>query len=282
MRDDAEYQLPKLSGNAGAEDRDDALVYEIFRHAHTPRHRLRDDIAVDDDGDVVARSAGFGVFLRDLVVIVAIALVVSIVVKTFFLKPFYIPSASMHETLIEQDRVLVNQLVPDLVPLNRGDVIVFEDPGGWLPQQPIPEKAPLQAFTDGTLELIGLKAEDTNSHLIKRVIGLPGDHVTCCNAYGQIVINDVPISEPYVELGDNTAASGTPFDVTVPADSVWVMGDNRYNSADSRAHQDTPTGGFVPYENIVGRAFMINWPFDRLRFLSNYSEVFTGIPTRQP
>lgn len=282
MRDDAEYQLPKLSGNTGDDDRDDALVYEVFRHAHAPRHRLRNDIAVDDHGNVVARGASFGVFVRDLVVIVAIAIVVSIVVKTFFLKPFYIPSASMHETLIEQDRVLVNQLVPDLVPLNRGDVIVFEDPGGWLPPQPVEDKAPVDAFIDGTLELVGLKPEETNSHLIKRVIGLPGDHIVCCNAYGQLVINDVPIAEPYVELGDNTDASGTAFDVTVPADAVWVMGDNRYNSADSRAHQDTPTGGFVPYDNIVGRAFMINWPFDRLRFLSNYSEVFAGIPTRQP
>jgi signal peptidase I len=279
---DADFQLPERGDISGTDAPDDALVYEVFRHSYGPRHRLRTDIAVDDDGNVVARGATFGMFVRDLVVIVAIALVVSIVVKTFFLKPFYIPSASMHETLIEEDRVLVNQLVPDLVALNRGDVIVFEDPGGWLPQQEVEQKEPLEAAVDGALELIGLKPEETNSHLIKRVIGLPGDHVVCCNAYGQIVINDVPISEPYVELGDNTAASGTAFDVTVPEGAVWVMGDNRYNSADSRAHQDTPTGGFIPYENIVGRAFLINWPVARIQFLGNYPEVFAGIPSRDP
>lgn len=276
MREDAELSVPHLGVDADAPDQE--LRYQVFRHAHAPRHRLRTDIAFDDDGNVVAQRHGLWMLLRDVAVIVVIALVVSVVIKTFLLRPFYIPSASMHDTLIEDDRVLVNQLVPDLVKLERGDVIVFKDPGGWLPVTPLPKKAPLQAVVDGALEFVGLKPEDTNNHLIKRVIGLPGDHVTCCNAYGQLVINDVPIDEPYTQLDGNTAASGTPFDVTVPAQSLWVMGDNRYHSADSRAHTQTPTHGFVPYSDVVGRAFMINWPLNRLRFLGNYPEVFASVP----
>lgn len=260
---------------------DDDLLPDVLRHSHGPRHRVHEGVGVDDKGNVVQRNT-LGLFLRDLLVIAVLALVISMVVKTFFLRPFYIPSASMHETLIEDDRVLVNLLIPGLFDLSRGDVVVFEDPGGWMPVVDPPEKEPLVAIRDAALETVGLKPEDSTNHLIKRVIGLPGDHVECCNAYGQLVINDVPIQEPYVELGDNTAASGIEFEVTVPEDSIWVMGDNRYNSQDSRAHQDLPTGGFVPYENIVGRAFAINWPLERMQFLDNYSEVFSDVPSREP
>lgn len=260
---------------------DDELIADVIRHSHGPRHRVRAGIGVDDNGNVVRRNT-VGLFLRDLLVIAVLALVISMVVKTFFLRPFYIPSASMHETLIEEDRVLVNLLIPGPFELSRGDVVVFEDPGGWMPVVEPPQKEPLVAFADGVLEVVGLKPEEATNHLIKRVIGLPGDHVECCNAYGQLVINDVPVQEPYVFLDGNTAASGTPFDVTVPDDSIWVMGDNRYNSQDSRAHQDLPTGGFVPFDDIVGRAFAVNWPAERMQFLSNYSEVYSDVPSRDP
>ncbi|MGO1545701.1 MAG: signal peptidase I [Gulosibacter sp.] len=260
---------------------DDELIEDVIRHSHGSRHRVREGIGVDDNGNVVQRNT-IGLFLRDLLVIAALALIISMVVKTFLLRPFYIPSASMHDTLIEEDRVLVNLLIPAPFDLNRGDVVVFEDPGGWMPVVQPPEKEPFVAFRDGALETFGLKPEESTNHLIKRVIGLPGDHIVCCNAYGQLVINDVPIQEPYVVFGDNTAASGIEFDVTVPEDAFWAMGDNRYNSQDSRAHQDLPTGGFVPYENIVGRAFMINWPMERIEFLGNYPEVFADVPSREP
>lgn len=277
---EADYELPKLAPSTGTSDAADDLVYEVFRHAHGPRHQLRADIALDADGEIVRRG-GLGLFVRDAAFIIVIALVISVLVKTFFLRPFYIPSASMHNTLIEEDRVLVNQLVPDVVELNRGDVVVFEDPGGWLPSVPTPQKAPLPAIIDGFLEGVGLKPEDAHNHLIKRVIGLPGDHVTCCNAYGQIQINDVPIREPYVVTDDQGRASGESFDVTVPENAVWVMGDNRFNSQDSRAHQDLPTKGFVPYENIVGTAFVINWPVGRMGFIDSHSEVFAAVPSRR-
>lgn len=273
MRDD--YELPRLEAD-GTDDEPDLLG--VVRHAHQPRHRER-NLGLDARGNIVRRES-LGHFLRDVLVIAAIAVLISIVVKTFLLRPFYIPSASMHDTLLEGDRVLVNLLVPDLVPVERGDVIVFEDPGGWLPPVQLPEKSFLRGTVDGVLETVGLKPEDNANHLIKRVVGVPGDHIVCCNAYGQIVINDIPISEPYAIVPTYQPASGIEFDVTVPADSVWVMGDNRYNSQDSRYHEDLPTGGFVPYENIVGRAFLINWPLDRLQFLGNWPETYATVPKR--
>lgn len=272
------YELPELA----VDDVHELDLLGPYRHGLGTRHRSNDHLALDQDGKVVRTGGGAGAFFRDLLVIAALAVVISIVVKTFFLRPFAIPSGSMRETLVEGDRVLVNLLVPDLVSLNRGDVIVFADPGGWLPEQTQPEKSPPQAFIDGTLELVGLKAEDSTGHLIKRVIGLPGDHVMCCNGYGQLEINGVAVSEPYIRVPDGQPPSGKEFDITVPADSVWVMGDNRYNSEDSRFHEDTPTGGFVPYDTIVGRAFAINWPLGRAGILGNSPETFANVPSREP
>ena len=129
------------------------------------------------------------------------------------------------------------------------------------------------------LSLVGLSGQDSNNHLVKRVIGLPGDHVTCCNALGQMSINGVPLEEPYARVpAGRTDVSRDPFTTTVPAGGVWVMGDNRYNSSDSRFHTDTPTHGAVPLNDIVGRAFVISWPIPRWTWLSNYPNTFTAIP----
>lgn len=274
MRDD--YELPELADDSDA----DPDPLGPLRHVGHARHRMRLDIGLDSRGNVVRRDT-VGHFLRDLLVIVALAIVISVVVKTFLLRPFYIPSASMHPTLLEGDRVLVNLLVPRPIAIERGDVIVFQDPGGWLPVSPSPQKPFARELLDGALETIGLKPEDAGNHLIKRVIGLPGDRIVCCNDYGQLEINDVVISEPFTLVPQHRPASGIEFDVTVPRDAVWVMGDNRYNSEDSRYHQDLPTGGFVPYENIVGRAFLINWPLDRLQFLGSWPESFATVPKRE-
>lgn len=257
---------------------------------HDGRHRrLEVAYTVAEDGTVVSEEeeaeaprGGVGRFLRDLVVVAVLALVISMAMKNFLVRPYYIPSASMRETLIENDRVLVNLLVPDVVPLARGDVVVFSDPGGWLPPTVPTQKPPAQAIVDGVLEAVGLKPEENDSTLIKRVIGLPGDHVTCCTAYGQLAINDVPVSEPYVRSDASGAASGVTFDVTVPADSIWVMGDNRFNSQDSRYHQELPTHGFVPMSSVIGRAVVINLPLDRMRILGDYPEVFANVPSREP
>ncbi len=225
------------------------------------------------------RRGGAAIFIRDLVVIVAIAVVASFLIKTFLVRSFFIPSASMEHTLEIHDRILVNELVPGVVPLQRGDVVVFKDPGGWLePSAPV-QQPPVTAALDWVLSLVGLSATDSNDHLIKRVIGLPGDHVTCCNALGQMSVNGTPIDEPYVNLPEDTnEVSAITFDVTVPKGSIWVMGDNRYNSKDSRYNRGTATKGFVPVEDVVGRAFVVSWPVSHWQYLSDHPETFGGVP----
>ncbi|PPF22995.1 MULTISPECIES: signal peptidase I, partial [unclassified Rathayibacter] len=175
------------------------------------------------------RRHGALLFLRDVVVIVLVAVLVSSLVKTFLVRSFYIPSSSMNNTLVQDDRIIVNELVPDVVPLSRGDVIVFKDPGGWLQPVPQAEDTSIAGLFENTLQAVGLAPEETNDHLIKRLIGLPGDHVVCCTPLGQMTVNGQPLDEAsYIKDGENApAASSIPFDVTVPADGLWVMGDNR-------------------------------------------------------
>ena len=210
------------------------------------------------------------------------ALLISFLIKTFLIRSFYIPSASMEMTLVENDRIIVNQLVPDLVPIEHGDVVVFKDPGGWLTPQPQVEVNWFVGGVDAVLAFVGLSAPDSNDHLIKRVIGLPGDTVVCCNDFGQLTVNGIPLEEPYVNLPAGvTKATRDDWEVTVPEDSLWVMGDNRFNSEDSAAHRDEPGGGFVPVENVVGRALLISWPVDRWSWLDNYPVTFHNVEESQ-
>lgn len=227
------------------------------------------------------RRRGILVFLRDVLVIIVIAALVSFVVKTFVVRSFYIPSASMERTLMTDDRILVDELTPRWTGYERGDIVVFKDPGGWLDGQPqTPAQPPLVEAVDWVLTVVGISASDSQDHLVKRVIGMPGDHVVCCNALGQITINGAPIDElSYLNLPDgDTAASNEPFDIVVPEDSLWVLGDNRDRSRDSRAHQDLPSGGFVPLDNVVGKAFLTTWPFDRLGTIDGHHDIFNGVP----
>ena len=227
------------------------------------------------------RRRGLLVFLRDVLIIILIAALVSFVVKTFIVRSFYIPSASMERTLMVNDRILVDELTPRWTGYERGDVVVFQDPGGWLGDQPQPPASPpLVQAIDGVLTFIGISASDSQDHLVKRIIGLPGDHVVCCNALGQITINGAPIDElDYLNLPDgDTAASNEPFDVVVPEGSLWLLGDNRDRSRDSRAHQDLPSGGFVPLDNVVGKAFLTTWPFDRMGTIDGHHDSFNGVP----
>lgn len=218
-------------------------------------------------------------FLRDVLVIFGIAILVSFLVKTFLVRSFFIPSASMEQTLMIDDRVIVNELVPKAVAVDHGDIVVFKDPGGWLPARPPVEVTGIQAGTEWVLSLFGLASPDSNDHLIKRVIGLPGDTVQCCSADGKIMVNGVPITEPYITIpAGETRASAIDFNVTVPESSLFVMGDNRYNSKDSRYNTDKPGGGFVGMDNVVGRAFVLSWPMSHWGWLSNYPEVFDDVP----
>lgn len=227
------------------------------------------------------RSRGGLLFLRDVVVIVVIAIVASFLLKTFFVRSFYIPSASMENTLQINDRILVDEITPRFGGYHRGDVVVFSDPGGWLPVQPASAPKPwIVQAADAALTFIGLSTADSDDHLVKRVIGLPGDHVKCCNALGQISVNGVPIDETsYVKLQPGQSApQPVPFNVVVPKDSLWVLGDNRDESRDSRYNQNDPGKGFVPMSDVVGRAFLITWPFDRFGFVGTHPTAFAGVP----
>lgn len=234
-----------------------------------------------DEPQAPHKRHGLLTFLRDVAVILVAAIVISFLIKTFLVRSFYIPSASMENTLQINDRIMVNQLVPKAFSLSRGDVVVFTDPGGWLSGEAHAEQnqTALQQFVEGALSVVGLTAPDSDDHLVKRVIGLPGDHVSCCNVQGQVVINGVGITEPYILLpSGETKASGIDFDVTVPAGELFVMGDNRYNSRDSRYQTGTPLKGFVPISDVVGQAFVITWPVDRWAWLGNYPQTFASVP----
>ncbi|MFD5225342.1 signal peptidase I [Microbacterium sp. NPDC058342] len=227
------------------------------------------------------RRRGALAFLRDVLVIIVIAALVSFVVKSFVVRSFYIPSGSMERTLLINDRILVDELSPRWAGYDRGDVVVFKDPGGWLPPAPqTPARPPLVEAADWVLTFVGLSTSDAQDHLVKRLIGLPGDHIVCCNALGQVTVNGSPIDElSYLNLPEgDTAASNAEFDVTVPDDAIWVMGDNRDRSQDSRAHQELPGGGFVPLDAVVGRAFLTTWPFDRFGLIDTHDEVFRSVP----
>ncbi len=224
------------------------------------------------------KTRGVRLFIRDIVLIFLAAIVISIGIKAFLIRSFYIPSGSMENTLQVNDRIIVNELVPNLVAVQHGDVVVFKDPGGWLEGQPtISEPNGFVGAIDWLLSVVGLSAPDSNDHLVKRVIGLPGDKVSCCNAFGQMSVNGVPLVEPYLDLPAGvTKVSGNDFSVTVPKNSLWVMGDNRYDSRDSRFNTNGPTKGFVPMNDVVGRAFVISWPASHWSWLDNYPAVFAG------
>lgn len=221
-------------------------------------------------------------FTRDVLIVFVAAVLLSAFLKAYVVRSFYIPSASMMNTLHVDDRIIVNELQPGLFPLDHGDVVVFRDPGGWLGGAVSPARSvnPIAQAIGWFGGLVGLDTSDSNDHLIKRIIGLPGDHVVCCNDLGQMTVNGTPLREPYVLLPAGvTAVSGADhqFDVTVPKDSLWVMGDNRYDSADSRFHLTDPTKGFVPISDVVGRAVVITWPFSRWSFLDDYPATFSGV-----
>jgi len=197
---------------------------------------------------------------QEMLLLLGIALVLAIVIKAFFMQAFYIPSASMNDTLVQNDRILVQKVSmwggggPD-----RGDIVVFADPGGWL------DAAESQAPTNPVaraLELFGLYP--TGGHLVKRVIGVGGDEVKCCDAQGRVSVNGVPLNEKsYLAEGEKPSLIN--FDVRVKPGYVWVQGDNRSNSADSRVHLGDPGGGQVPVDDVVGKVFAVVWPFSHAK-----------------
>lgn len=222
------------------------------------------------------RGGGLWGAVRETVVVLASALVLSLLIKTFLAQAFYIPSASMHDTLVEGDRVLVSKLTPGPFELERGDIVVFKDPGGWLVVPPAMPQGALSEAVTSALTFIGLLPQDAGEHLIKRVIGLPGDEVACCDAQGRLTVNGVAIDEPYLHPG--SVPSEVEFTAVVPANHLWVMGDNRQNSQDSRAHLGDPGGGFVPMDDVVGTGVVVLWPIDRITLLRDPTATFAGVP----
>ncbi|AMM19387.1 S26 family signal peptidase [Frondihabitans sp. PAMC 28766] len=233
------------------------------------------------------RRHGTARFVRDILIILLGAILISFLIKTFLFRSFYIPSPSMTNTLEINDRIIVDELVPKVTPLQRGDVIVFTDPGGWLgaddTMQATGSTNPVVGAIRNGLTAIGLGTEDSDNHLVKRVIGLPGDKVTCCNSAGRLEVNGVPIKEPYINVTPGEPADRYTYSVTVPKGDLWVLGDNRFNSDDSAAHyieKDVPQP-FVPISDVVGRAIVITWPASHWGTLSNYPTVFRGTDPEQ-
>ena len=193
-----------------------------------------------------------------------IALLLAVVIKTYAIQAFFIPSGSMENTLEINDRVLVNKLVYDVRSIHRGDIVVFNGDGSWDPGT-VPASTNFAVkFADGFASMFGFG--HPGDILIKRVIGLPGDHVACCDAEGRVTVNGVPLTEgSYLYPGDDP--SEIRFNIVVPPGRLWVMGDHRFISDDSRDHLGDPGGGTVPESAVVGRAFVIIWPPSRWRFL---------------
>ncbi|GAA2175672.1 hypothetical protein GCM10009784_19010 [Arthrobacter parietis] len=223
-------------------------------------------------GGSAARSLGS--WAKEVLIIVAVALLLSFLIKTFLFRAFFIPSGSMENTLEIDDRIFVNQLVPEPFELKRGDIVVFRDTQGWLPE-PAAGTTDSNWFKDALI-FVGLVPDESQQHLVKRVIGLEGDRVICCDAEGRITVNGEALDEPYLFPG--ASPSDVPFDVTVPEGKIWVMGDHRNASADSRANTDKPGGGFIDVDDIEGKASVIAWPLDRMGFLGNYPDVFADVP----
>jgi signal peptidase I len=203
-------------------------------------------------------------FWRELPVLIVVALVLALLIKSFVIQAFYIPSASMENTLEIGDRVLINKVVYHVRPIHRGDIIVFDGTGSWdFDNSP----ASSNIFSKGLSELEGIVGISHDSSIyIKRVIGLPGDHVACSTASGPLTVNGVPLSEASYLFPGNTPCDGT-FSIIVPAGRLWVEGDHRAVSYDSRGHTGDPGGGTIPESAVLGRAFVIIWPPSRWGFL---------------
>lgn len=199
--------------------------------------------------------------LLSYTIVIAVSIVAAVLIRQYLFTLALIPSASMDPTLKVGDRVGVEQLTGHVFDIERGDVVVFEDPGGWLPPNTQTMPDPLYEF------LVDAKviADTHGDLLVKRVIGLPGDHVAV-GSDGVLLLNDAPLDEPYLPR-TVTSASTVPFDITVPDGKLWVMGDNRENSADSRFHQDDPSGPYVDEDLVMGRAAVVLWPLADLKLV---------------
>jgi signal peptidase I len=218
----------------------------------------RDERGDDDGGGPQPKKPRS--FWKELPLLIGIALVLALLIKTFLVQAFSIPSDSMQNTLQQGDRVLVDKLTPWFgSEPERGEVVVFHDPDNWLAGEPTPNPNALQKG----LSWIGLMPSAEEKDLIKRVIGVGGDTIECTKT-GPLKVNGKALNEASYVYPGNTPCTvddgGGQFKVKVPEGKIWVMGDHRQNSLDSRYHQQDEHDGFVPVDNVVGRAIVVAWP----------------------
>ncbi|KOV88696.1 signal peptidase I [Streptomyces sp. NRRL WC-3618] len=218
--------------------------------------------------------------VKEIPLLVGVAVLIALVLKTFLVQAFVIPSGSMENTIQIGDRVLVDKFTPWFGSKpTRGDVVVFKDPGGWLDDEPAAAKGAdpvvVKQVKQG-LTFIGLLPSDDEKDLIKRVVAVGGDTVKCCDAQGRVTVNGMPLNETnYIHPG-NKPSSFT-FEVKVPEGRLFVMGDHRANSADSRYHRTEAYSGTVSESSVVGRAMVIAWPFGHWTRLEE-PNTFSAVP----
>ncbi len=216
--------------------------------------------------------------IKEIPLLIGVALLIALVLKTFLVQAFVIPTGSMEQTIRIGDRVLVDKLTPWFGSKpERGDVVVFKDPGNWLEEEQGKKKndpVVVKQIKEG-LTQIGLLPSDSERDLIKRVVGVGGDTVKCCDKNDKVTVNGVPLDEPYIHPGDKPSAFE--FEVKVPKGRLFMMGDHRSNSADSRFHRTEKFAGTIAEDEVVGRALVIAWPFGHWRKLEEPA-TYASVP----
>ena len=279
--DDAEdTDAPKPAVKADAEDTDEpksAVKADDEKKGDKPAkdHAVADDSGAKPKKGPLSRLPGPAQWAVEIAVWVVAALILSTLIRLFVVQLFVVPSGSMENTLDVGDRIAALKYAQ----FQRGDIVVFSDPGGWLAGEPVPQVSPVHEF----FEKIGLLASTDQNYLVKRVIGLPGDRVQCCSN-GHLTVNGVPIDESSYLKDPSQPASAFLFDVTVPAGRIFVLGDNRSDSADSRWHlcEANSLGlgmnGFVPISDVVGPVRAVVLPFGRTGHRATPTSVFANVP----
>lgn len=240
----------------GSSDGPEKSVSQTSSASSSGKHRESED----HKSGKSQRNRNFFKGLIEFVIIIVLALSIATLIRVFIVQPFYVPSGSMEQTLQINDRVIASKISTTISGVSRGEIMVFKDPGGWLPMPVETDDSGLRGAFKTALTFVGLLPSDSGDDLVKRVIAVEGDQIACCDDQGHIVLNGVSLDESsYI----NGPTDQVLFDVTVPPGGMFVMGDNRGNSADSRFHLDQNKGA-VPVTDAVGRVVMVVWPFSRL------------------